>query len=146
MQVKINYICMWTAVAIDSASQTYAAGFNATSTINIGYLDLSPFYYFNGNVDEVAFFNAALPLFDIQKHYYKGSKGYGYCSIIPPIAAPSNLQAVKNSIDTTNVNLSWHDNSSNELGFVIQRKNGDLTSVASVFYYRYCNRKRNIIC
>ncbi len=119
------------AVAIDSASQTYAAGFNGTSTINIGYLDLAPFYYFNGNVDEVAFYNAALPLSDIQKHYYKGSKGYGYCSIIPPIAAPSNLQAVKNSIDTTNVNLSWHDNSSNELGFVIQRKNGDSSSVAS---------------
>ena len=116
--------------AIDSAAQTYAAGFSGTTSINIGYLDLAPFYYFHGNIDEVAFYNASISKSDIQNHYYKGLKGYGYCSVIPPVAAPTNLQAVKNGTDTTNVDLTWKDNSTNELGFVIQRKLGDSTSVA----------------
>ncbi|HQI42444.1 MAG TPA: T9SS type A sorting domain-containing protein, partial [Ignavibacteriaceae bacterium] len=41
-------------------------------------------------------------------------------------AAPSNLTA---AADTFAVLLNWVDNSSNELGFKIERKNGDSTSV-----------------
>lgn len=42
------------------------------------------------------------------------------------INAPSNLAAIP---DTFTVNLGWQDNSNNEIGFVIQRKLGDSTSV-----------------
>lgn len=42
------------------------------------------------------------------------------------INSPSNLAAIP---DTFTVDLGWQDNSSNEFGFVIQRKLGDSTSV-----------------
>lgn len=46
------------------------------------------------------------------------------------IASPSNLVATPNPSDTSNVLLGWSDNSSNELGFVIERKTGDMSSIA----------------
>ena len=116
---------------IDSAAQTYTTGFDGASHINLGYLDISPFYYFSGSLDEVAIYNAALSQSEIWDQYYKGLKGYGYCEMIPPIPAPTNLKAIKDNPDTTNVKLSWDDNSSNELGFILQRKLGDSASVAA---------------
>ena len=115
---------------IDSANTSYSAGFESSSNVNLGYLNTDPYYYYSGLLDEVAFYNVDLSQSTILEHYYKGMKGYGYCSIIPPVATPSNLIAIKNSTDSTQVDLSWQDNSSNELGFVIQRKLGDTTSVA----------------
>ena len=53
-------------------------------------------------------------------------------SIIP---APSELKAIKDNADTTNVKFSWTDNSSNELGFVLQRKLGDSASVCCLLDY-----------
>jgi hypothetical protein len=46
-----------------------------------------------------------------------------------PIVAPSNLLAVLSLADTHNVKLTWTDNSTNELGFVIERKTGDSLSL-----------------
>jgi hypothetical protein len=43
-----------------------------------------------------------------------------------PILAPSMLVAIP---DTFTVDLGWMDNSNNEAGFIIQRKDGDSTSV-----------------
>ena len=114
---------------IDSANTSYSAGFESSSNVNLGYLNLDPFYYYSGLLDEVAFYNVALSQSGIQDHYYKGLKGYGYCEMIPPIPAPTDLIAIKDNVDSTNVNLTWQDNSSNELGFVIQRKLGDTVSV-----------------
>ena len=51
-------------------------------------------------------------------------------TLLSTIPVPSNLQAVKDNPDTINVKLSWKDNSTNELGFVIQRKLGDSASAA----------------
>ena len=107
---------------IDSASQTYTATFEGNTDINIGYLNLDPFYYFNGSLDEVAMYNVALPQSEIQQHYDNGQIGHGYNEVIN---TPSNLIAVKSVADTTNVDLVWNDNSSNELGFIIQRAAGD---------------------
>jgi hypothetical protein len=45
---------------------------------------------------------------------------------MPPIFAPTNLTAVA---DTFAILLNWTDNSANELGFYIERKNGDSLSV-----------------
>ncbi len=41
--------------------------------------------------------------------------------LIPP-SAPSNLSAV--ATGTTEINLSWNDNSNNETGFIVERKTG----------------------
>jgi len=43
-----------------------------------------------------------------------------------PLNAPTDLIAVA---DTFRVSLSWTDNSTNELGFILERKNGDTLSV-----------------
>jgi hypothetical protein len=52
-----------------------------------------------------------------------GADEYTYTFLI---SSPSNLVAVP---DTFTVDLGWQDNSNNELGFVIQRKDGDSLSV-----------------
>ena len=52
-------------------------------------------------------------------------------TLLSTIPAPTELLAIKDTPDTTNVKLTWKDNSSNELGFVIQRKLGDSASVAA---------------
>jgi hypothetical protein len=48
-----------------------------------------------------------------------------YSNFAPALAGPSDLQAVA---DTFAVLLNWIDNSSNELGFIVERKNGDSLS------------------
>jgi hypothetical protein len=68
------------AILIDSATQVYNASFEGTSNINIGYLNLDSFYYFNGLIDELSLFNIALPRAEIQKHYNNGLLGLDYCS------------------------------------------------------------------
>jgi hypothetical protein len=49
-----------------------------------------------------------------------------YTNFSPELLGPTNLQAVA---DTFAVLLNWIDNSSNELGFIIERKNDDSLSV-----------------
>jgi ketosteroid isomerase-like protein len=46
-----------------------------------------------------------------------------------PLFAPTNLTAVASQADSHNVKLTWQDNSSNELGFIIERKTGDSLSL-----------------
>ncbi len=53
-------------------------------------------------------------------------------TLLSTISAPGNLIAILDPQDTTNVNLLWDDNSSNELGFIIQRAVGDSIN-ATVF-------------
>ncbi len=51
-------------------------------------------------------------------------------TVLSTLAAPTNLFAVKNPADTHYVKLTWNDNSTNELGFALERKTGDSASVA----------------
>jgi hypothetical protein len=50
-------------------------------------------------------------------------------TVLSTIAAPTNLTAIVSPADTQNVQLNWEDNSPNELGFIIERKTGDSSSV-----------------
>ena len=50
-------------------------------------------------------------------------------SIQQPLYTPSNLLAFLSPSDTQKVKLVWNDNSTNEIGFVIERKTGDSLSV-----------------
>ena len=112
---------------IDSASQTYTASFDGSVAVNIGYLNVAPYYYYVGLLDEVALYNVALSQSEIQKHYNFGLDSTGYNETVN---APTNLVAIKSVADTTNVDLSWADSSSNELGFVIQRALGDTNATS----------------
>lgn len=49
-------------------------------------------------------------------------------TVLSTLAAPSFLYAILHGIDSQYVMLNWNDNSSNELGFVIERKDGNISS------------------
>jgi len=74
-------------------SATYNAGFGSlTAALNIGWLNLSLGYYFDGVVDEVALYDVALPGGEIQRHYNEGEASPGYC-INPDIAVSKMASA-----------------------------------------------------
>lgn len=67
----------------DSQSVTYTQGFDSeTAELNIGYLDLDPFFHFEGVLDEIAVYNKALAELEISQHYHDGLVGlrWGYCA------------------------------------------------------------------
>jgi hypothetical protein len=75
------------AVKVDSAYHDYTAGFGGTADLNIGYLNLGGHYRFDGTVDEVATFNAALTDAEILSYYNDGLASIGYCG--PETIAPT---------------------------------------------------------
>ena len=71
----------------DSVGFSYTTGFgSATFPINIGWLNLTPFYHFKGTIDEVALYDRALTETEIQQHYLDGAANTGYCTDDPPAA------------------------------------------------------------
>jgi uncharacterized repeat protein (TIGR01451 family) len=73
-------------VGEDSAPADYDAGFaSSNAALNIGWLNLSHGFHFNGIVDEAALYNGALSAEEIERHYSNGDAGLGYC-INPDIA------------------------------------------------------------
>ena len=115
---------------IDSISKTYTHGFDASTPITLGYLNITPYYYYKGSLDEVAIYLVALTQSIIQNHYTKGLKGVGYCGIIPTISSPKNLKAIAKF---KQVVLTWQDSSANEDGFIIERSEiGPVTSAFEV--------------
>ncbi|GBE31897.1 hypothetical protein BMS3Bbin05_00800 [bacterium BMS3Bbin05] len=57
---------------------------STTADLNIGWLNTTPFFYFNGTIDEVALYNKALTPTEVTDHYNAGS-GKMYCD--PVISA-----------------------------------------------------------
>lgn len=58
----------------------YSGDFTSnTIGLTVGYFNVSPYYYFNGLIDEVAIYNSALPPGQIKSNYIKGLSGLGYC-------------------------------------------------------------------
>ena len=66
----------------DSATHDYTAGFDATTTLGIGYMAYTgtPDYFFDGLLDEVALYGRVLTPSEIIQHYNDGD-GMPYCSI-----------------------------------------------------------------
>ena len=58
------------------AGITYASGFDSAVDLNMGWLDLSDGYHFDGILDEIAVYNRALTNTEIQNH---SNAGKGYC-------------------------------------------------------------------
>jgi hypothetical protein len=63
----------------DSMIQNYTGGFDSTTVLNIGWLNLNSGFHFVGAVDEVALYGRALPGAEIAQHFTNGSGGNGYC-------------------------------------------------------------------
>lgn len=67
-----------------SADQIYSAGFETTTPLNIGWLNLYPNYRFSGSIDELTLYNRALSLTEVQQHYHEVlSAGRDYCATGP---------------------------------------------------------------
>ncbi len=71
---------------VDSAYFDYTAGFHGTAELNIGYINLSHHYRYEGDIDELATFDRALTDAEILAYYNDGLIGEGYCEEEP--AAP----------------------------------------------------------
>lgn len=65
-----------------STPSTYSQGFDSqTADLNIGWLNLSHGFHFEGTVDEIALYNRVLSDVEIKQHFYDGFVGLrlGYC-------------------------------------------------------------------
>ena len=99
----------------------YTNGFaSASAALNIGWWDFpnTSGYYFDGLIDEVAIYDRALPLDEIQEHYDAGRLlGLGILSLRPePVADAGDDQTV--AVGTTPVTLDG-SGSSDENGTIV---------------------------
>jgi concanavalin A-like lectin/glucanase superfamily protein/fibronectin type III domain protein len=69
--------------------------------------------FMSGTIDEAAVYGSTLSASRVGAHYTAGS------GVTPPVAAPSNLSATAAS--TSQINLQWTDNASNETEYVVER-------------------------
>jgi len=70
----------------------FTDGFASSADLNIGYLNFSTLYHYDGDIDEIALYDRALVDTEIQDHYDRGkTDGKGYCKETPWItSAPVN--------------------------------------------------------
>ncbi len=83
-------------VEVDSAVKVYTTGFtSATAALNIGWLNRSGGFHFEGVIDEVAIYHKSLSVSEIQAHYNNGVPGPGYCGglFAPRITSNPNISA-----------------------------------------------------
>jgi hypothetical protein len=69
--------------------------------------------YFNGTIDEVAFYSKVLPGLQVKKHHDVG------IATVAGVPAPTGLSAT--SVSTSRIDLAWTDNASNETGYTVER-------------------------
>jgi hypothetical protein len=76
----INYVYV-DGVEEGALPMTYGADFSGIDIpMNVGWLDLNPYYHYDGIVDEVAIYGRALDATEIFTHYVAGTTGLGYCT------------------------------------------------------------------
>ncbi|MBL1214872.1 MAG: T9SS type A sorting domain-containing protein [Ignavibacteriae bacterium] len=77
----VDSIYLWVDGELKAAKQIfYSSGFESTTkNLDIGYLNLTNRFYFNGVIDEVALYNDALTKNEIETHYTNGLAGICYC-------------------------------------------------------------------
>jgi len=94
---------------VNTSSFDYTAGFDATTTLGIGYMAYNgnPGYYYKGLLDEVALYSRALVIEDIQQNYQLGLAGRGYCDDNIPPGAPTGFQVAYGHLGNS---LNWDDN------------------------------------
>lgn len=92
-----------------SAPYTYQTGFADNVPLTLGYIDLNEYYRYDGLLDEVAMYDRALTVIDIQAHYQEGLLGLGLCEetavapsiISSPITAGAVGQIYEYDVEAT---------------------------------------------
>ncbi len=67
------------AVRVNAGVHDYTAGFGSDVALNIGYLNLTGHYRYQGLIDETAIYNRALSYAEIAAHHENGLLGIGIC-------------------------------------------------------------------
>ena len=76
----------------DSDNHNWTAGFgSATAAMNIGWLNLNPYYYHDGVIDELAIYDSALSASEIAAHYTAGLAGQSYCNSDTQTVCPDGI-------------------------------------------------------
>ena len=91
-----------TSIYIDGALDTsvvhtYNDGFSSSVPINLGWLNLTGGYRYNGILDELAIYERALSVAEITDHYNSGN-GKSYCSQASTTSTPVKILPLGNSI------------------------------------------------
>lgn len=81
----------------------------------------------DSNVEDTTTYTYKVKAFDqfLQSDYTNQAS---VSSVLSNLQAPTNLAVELSSVNINHALLSWQDNSQNESGFVIERKNGDASS------------------
>jgi uncharacterized repeat protein (TIGR01451 family) len=90
----------------DSQPTSFTAGFEAATEINIGWLDLSSGFHFEGIIDEVALYDRALSPGEVEGHYNEGQIGRWYCqadTLTPTISSTPKTYAAVEKLYTYDV-------------------------------------------
>jgi uncharacterized repeat protein (TIGR01451 family) len=87
-------------------SASYSAGFGSSTNVNMGWFNSGSLYRFDGTLDEVAIYDAALSAGEVRQHYYKGQVGRWYCqtgTYAPVILSTPVVQATSGRLYTYDV-------------------------------------------
>ena len=95
---------------LDSLFYDYLSDFAGTVPINIGYINAGGHYRYHGAIDEVALYDRAVHIEEIQSHYTSGLQGYGYCDVAPAPDAPTMAAEPEFTQGLANT-VSWSDES-----------------------------------
>jgi uncharacterized repeat protein (TIGR01451 family) len=91
----------------DSETYVYTAGFDATTTLGIGYMAYhgTPDFYYDGLLDEIGLYSVALSKVEIQQHYQNGLGELGHCASIA-IAKEADQTVVSGSTVTFTISVT----------------------------------------
>jgi hypothetical protein len=106
-------------VQMNSVTQGDLISYESDVTAAIGYNRRGGSEYFNGDIDEVGVWNATLSASDFATLYNQVT----FSTTTPN--APSGLSGT--AVSSSQINLSWTDNSSNENGFNVERSTNGTT-------------------
>jgi PKD repeat protein len=113
---------------------SFRDGFSAPATaLNLGWLNLSDGYHFNGTLDEMAVYGKALSAVDIQNHYIDGFSGLSYCeAATKPVITrqPSSVTVTQGQTATFTVTATG----TAPLSYKWQKNGTDISGATSASY------------
>ncbi|MDN5203126.1 Ig-like domain-containing protein [Fulvivirgaceae bacterium BMA10] len=89
---------------VDQATVDYTSGFDSSVDLNIGWLNLSSGFHYEGTLDEILIYDRAISTAEISDHYADGLVGNNYCTNAPHISSTAVTDATVGQAYAYNVN------------------------------------------